>query len=404
MFVTRKSYVLLMLAILFLGSCHQESQNWQIAAPLQSDSFTEGDSADSIFLVQIRTQPSPLRMAKNQAARTSGRQSLEDALIQVGVHDPISRLIREYDQCFSGYAVALKPEEAALLSGLPSVVSVEADQAFVLPDHRVRVQTHLRSQEKSWGFERLQVPQHDCGSSTVWVMDTGVDLDHPDLNVDCSRSVSVLPWYFYERSAEDLNGHGTHVAGIIAAKDNAIGSCGIASGARIVAVKALNRRGVSRTSILLDGLNYIAEHAAPGDVVNLSFGGGDSPMLDFAVESLADLGLKIAIAAGNSGQSVERISPAQVNHSNIFTVSAIDSNDRIAFFSNFGTPVDVGAPGVDIPSTYKEGQYAAISGTSMAAPHVAGLLLLEQQGYELVTDGVVRFDPDGFPDKILIAK
>ncbi|WP_019987022.1 S8 family serine peptidase [Rudanella lutea] len=233
---------------------------------------------------------------------------------------------------------------------------------------------------------------------TAWVIDTGIDLDHPDLNVDTGRSRSFLSGATSAATeAEDNNGHGTHVAGIIGALNNNIGVTGVASGAQLVALKVLDQLGEGRLSGVIAAVDHVYRTGKPGDVVNLSLGGeGQSPTLDRVIRLAADRGILFAIAAGNESESVEGQSPARVNHPNVFTVSAMDAQDRFAAFSNYGPSVDVAAYGVRIQSTYRNGRYATLSGTSMAAPHVAGLLYI--RGSKLPLKGTVSGDPDGQPD------
>lgn len=232
---------------------------------------------------------------------------------------------------------------------------------------------------------------------TAWIIDTGIDLDHPDLTVDQTRSRSFVSG---QTSADDLNGHGTHVAGIIGALNNRTGLLGVASGVKLVALKVLDEDGEGRLSATIQAVAHVAQVGRPGDVVNLSLGGdGISPSLERQVKAAADRGILFAIAAGNEGKPARDYSPARFNHPNVFTVSAVDSTDRFASFSNYGNDVvDVAAYGVRVPSTYRNGRYAILSGTSMAAPHVAGLLLI--RGTRLPTRGTARNDPDGVPDAI----
>jgi subtilisin family serine protease len=247
----------------------------------------------------------------------------------------------------------------------------------------------------TWGTKRVGFG--DGRGKTAWVLDTGIDFTHPDLTVDVNRSRSFVAGI---SSANDDNGHGTHVAGIIGAKNNDIGILGVASGATMVAVKVLDKEGDGKLSYLIDALNYIAGAARPGDVVNLSLGDeSTSEYLDRLVTNLASKGILFSIAAGNERKPAMDFSPARVNHANVFTVTAVDSLDQFASFSNFGNEVvDYAAPGVRIVSCYKDGKYARLSGSSMAAPHVAGLLLLN--GRRIVTNGFAINDPDGVPDPI----
>ncbi|WP_332368049.1 S8 family serine peptidase [Spirosoma telluris] len=132
-------------------------------------------------------------------------------------------------------------------------------------------------------------------------------------------------------------------------------------------------------------------------MVNLSLGGeSTSTTLDLAITQAANTGILFAIAAGNDSKNSDNYSPSRVNHANVFTVSAMDSKNKFASFSNFGSSVDVCAYGVRITSTYMGGKYATLSGTSMAAPHVAGLLFI--RGNTFPKHGAVTGDPDGTPD------
>ncbi|HXA03107.1 MAG TPA: S8 family serine peptidase, partial [Cytophagaceae bacterium] len=153
-------------------------------------------------------------------------------------------------------------------------------------------------------------------------------------------------------------------------------------------------------SDVIAAVNWVSSYAKTGDVVNMSIGGtNNSPTLDNAVYNASMKGIYFAIAAGNDAESATLSSPGNVNSPYISTVSAMNCNDNFASFSNFGNPpIDWCAPGVGIFSTYMGGKYATLSGTSMATPHVAGLLLLD--GQHIKSSGYVKNDPDGQPDKI----
>jgi len=233
-----------------------------------------------------------------------------------------------------------------------------------------------------------------ASSNTAWIIDSGIDLDHPDLNVDVARSASFLS----RGDANDQNGHGTHVAGTIAAIDNNIGSVGVAPGTTVVAVRVLDRRGSGSYSGVIAGVDYVASNGVSGDVANMSLGGGASSALDNAVIAATANGVKFVLAAGNESDHANNHSPARANGPNVYTISAMDSNDDWAYFSNYGNPpVDYCAPGVAIFSTWKGGGYNTISGTSMAAPHAAGVLLLGNASGNDTVNG----DPDGNADVII---
>jgi subtilisin family serine protease len=245
-----------------------------------------------------------------------------------------------------------------------------------------------------WGVVRVNGGTASGPFATAWVIDSGIDLTHPDLNVDTARSRSFLGG---TTTAADQNGHGTHVAGTIAARANGIGVVGVAPGAPVVAVRVLDRRGSGTNSGVIAGVDYVAGAGRSGDVANMSLGGGVSSALDAAVVAAASRGIRFTLAAGNSGVSATTTSPARANGANVYTVSAFAQGDVFASFSNFGNPpVDFAQPGVSIRSTWLAGGYNTISGTSMAAPHLAGLLLVGA----VVDDGFVSGDPDGIADVI----
>lgn len=246
----------------------------------------------------------------------------------------------------------------------------------------------------------------DGTGKRAWVIDTGVDADHVDLHVnkELSRNFtenSLLNdlGIFQDNNIKDGNGHGTHIAGIIGAKKNQTGIVGVAFGAEIVAIKVLNDAGEGSSIDLLQALDYVSRTASAGQVVNLSLGGNASDLIDQAVVNLGRQGILISIAAGNDSESANNTSPARANGNNIYTVSAVGNNYRYANFSNFGNPpIDYAEPGIAIFSTYKGGKYATLSGTSMAAPHLAAILLVN--GSDVKTVGIASSDPDGNADKV----
>jgi subtilisin family serine protease len=249
------------------------------------------------------------------------------------------------------------------------------------------------NQATPWGITRVGGAASGAGK-TVWIIDTGVDQDHPDLNVDTNRSTSFVSRGKF--SKDDENGHGTHVAGTVAAIDNDRDVVGVAAGATVVGVRVLDRSGSGSYSWIIAGVDYVAANAGNGDVANMSLGGGGSTALDNAVRAAANGGVRFSLAAGNESQDASNVSPARANGNNIYTVSAIGQNDCLASFSNFGSPVDYAAPGVGVESLKRGGGTVVYSGTSMAAPHVAGLLLLGT----VRSDGVACNDPDNNPDPI----
>lgn len=305
-----------------------------------------------------------------------------------------------YGKVFQGFNTKLSQEEANVLAQDNRVAYVEQDQIMKVSPIVEENNVQLRAQSTPYGITRVN-GGNTTSSVTGWVIDTGIDLDHEDLNVDASRSISYAsldPFGLINIfNADDQQGHGSHVAGTMAAIDNNVGVIGVAPGATVVAVKVLDALGSGFNSNVIKGVDYVAANAAAGDVANMSLGGGASPALDDAVKAAAAQGILFALAAGNDSEHADNSSPARANGANIYTVSAMDSNDNFASFSNFGNPpVDVCAPGVSTYSTSSNGGYATLSGTSMASPHVAGLLMIGSLSF----DGTVNNDPDGQADPI----
>ena len=281
----------------------------------------------------------------------------------------------------------------------PNIAYCEQDQIMAAPPIRIEGKPGggggtQPAQTTPWGIARVNGGA--AGTfGTAWVIDTGIDYTHPDLNVDTARSRSFLGG---TTTPADQNGHGTHVAGTIAAYDNTIGVIGVAPGARVVAVRVLDRRGSGSNSGVIAGVDYVASVGQPGDVANMSLGGGISAALDTAVINASAGGVKFALAAGNDGGDANLHSPARANGPNIFTVSAFANGDTWASFSNYGNPpIDYAEPGVSINSTWLSGGYNTISGTSMATPHLAGILLARSVP---ANGGVVSGDPAAPADPI----
>lgn len=255
------------------------------------------------------------------------------------------------------------------------------------------------SQETPYGILRVNGGVAYTGTNVAYVLDSGIDLDHEDLNVNASLGFNAFTSGKDAKSLDDGNGHGTHVAGTIGALDNNVGVIGVAAGATVVPVKVLDSRGSGSYSGVIAGVDFVAANGKPGDVANMSLGGPVSQALDDAVVAAASQGIKFVLAAGNESDDANNHSPARANGQNVYTISAMNSSDSWASFSNYGNPpVDYVAPGVSIKSTWKGGGYNTISGTSMASPHAAGVLLLGNAS----TDGTVSGDPDGNPDAIIV--
>ncbi|MBM6618068.1 S8 family peptidase [Bacillus suaedaesalsae] len=209
----------------------------------------------------------------------------------------------------------------------------------------------------------------------IAILDSGVDYTHPDLDGKTIRGYDFVDGDYYPM---DLNGHGTHVAGIAAAEtNNGTGIAGTAPNTKILAVRVLDANGSGSLANIANGIRYAADAGA--EVINMSLGCDCSTTtLQDAVNYAYNKGVVLVAAAGNDNVSTT-FEPA--SYTNVIAVGAVDSSNRKASFSNYGTWVDVVAPGVDIASTYPGNRYVYLSGTSMASPYVAGLAaLLKGQG------------------------
>jgi subtilisin family serine protease len=309
-----------------------------------------------------------------------------------------------YRSALKGYSAELTESAAAELERDPRV-------KYVTPDRVVEV----ASQTVPTGVERVFAASNAAldidGSddvrvnADVAVLDTGIDHTHPDLNVTVRENCvpadeKVFDSEKHESTAKeckynqgiDGHGHGTHVAGTIGALDNGLGAVGVAPGARLMAVRVLNKSGTGAQSWIVAGVDWVTANASQIEVANMSLGCPCAlPAVEEAIEKSVKSGVVYVVAAGNSGVNVSEASPAK--NPDAITVSALadydgqpggeggstcesgDSDDSRASFSNFGSGVDIVAPGVCIYSTVPGG-YASLSGTSQAAPLVAGAAAL----------------------------
>jgi subtilisin family serine protease len=269
-----------------------------------------------------------------------------------------------YSAALRGFSARLTARQIADLESDPMVAHVETDGIMTIV-----------AQTVPWGIDRIDADVSSTlagdGSGAVphvngYIIDTGIDTSHVDLNV-------VGHVRFASGPNTDCHGHGTHVAGTVAAADNDLNAVGVAPGMRLTGVKVLGCNGSGSTSGVIKGVDWVTANAVKPAIANLSLGGGVSASLDNAVKASADSGVFYSIAAGNSQTDACTSSPARAGtHDGVMTTAATDSSNREASFSNFGPCVDIWAPGVDILSTKKGGGTTTFSGTSMAAPHVGG--------------------------------
>ncbi|MCL5957745.1 MAG: S8 family peptidase [Chloroflexi bacterium] len=271
----------------------------------------------------------------------------------------------------NGRAVYLSEQAEKSLRAKPSVLRVDDD--LVVEATRKSGGTTTAPQVIPWGVSKISAPQAWTKSTgagvRVGVLDTGISTSHPDLKV-WGGTNTINP----TRSFNDDNGHGSHVAGIIAAKNNSLGVVGVAPDAQLYAVKALDRNGSGWLSDIIEGLDWSIAHNI--NVVNMSLGSSaDNQSFHDAISRAYDAGITLVAAAGNSGPTANSVNyPAR--YPEVIAVSASDQSNNITSWSSRGPEVDLIAPGASIYSTFKGSSYATLSGTSMAAPHVTGVAAL----------------------------
>ncbi|QGY47065.1 S8 family serine peptidase [Maribellus comscasis] len=328
------------------------------------------------------------KVLADRAVLSRAESIFENAQVEL----PAPQLV--FSAAVEGVVVNVSENEISKIVNAPGIEGVWPDKMVTLKKPGT-LPSDPPAESIPYGIERVGGGVSYTGGHKAWIIDTGIDLDHDDLNVDAASGITYVP---RTSSPDDDNGHGTHCAGIVGAIDNEVGVIGVAAGATVVPVKVLDRRGSGAYSTIIAGVDYVKANASAGDAANMSLGGGVYEPVDIAVASLGASGVFVSLAAGNESDDADNHSPARAEGTNLYTISAMDDNDYWAYFSNFGEHVDYCAPGVSILSTYKGGAYATMSGTSMAAPHVCGLLLATNGN--IYTDGYVNGDPDGDADPI----
>ncbi|MDZ4205334.1 MAG: S8 family serine peptidase [Bacteroidales bacterium] len=384
---------LALLTMLFVGGCQKE----EIAVD-QADQALELKSGDIIpgnYVVVYNETPTMLRSITGdyESRVTAMKAQSMNIFRDAGIAADAIKIA--YSGTIYGVAAKLTAQEVRALQNDRRIAYVEPDIIISLPELRQESFATPEAQTTPWGITRVGGFANYTGTKRAWIIDTGIQSNHPDLNVDVANSKTFVP---RSKNFEDENGHGTHVAGTVAAKNNDIGVVGVAAGAPVVAVRVLDRKGSGAYSTIIAGVDYVGTKGVAGDVANMSLGGPAYTALDDAVKAAANKGIRFTLAAGNESQNANNVSPARAYGTNIYTISAMATGNLWASFSNFANPpIDYCAPGVSVLSCWIKSTYKSISGTSMAAPHAAGVLLLGNP----TTDGYVQNDPDGTPDPII---
>ncbi|MER5928976.1 S8 family serine peptidase [Streptomyces sp. NPDC002054] len=282
------------------------------------------------------------------------------------------KLERAYGSKVNGFSASgLTEKEAKRLAADPAVGTVVQNKRFSINE----------TQEKppSWGLDRIDqadtagdqkytYPDNGGEGVTAYVIDTGVRVSHKDFGGRAGHGFDAID---NDDTADDGNGHGTHVAGTIAGSSH-----GVAKKAKIVAVRVLDDSGSGTTEQVVAGIDWVTQNHSGPSVANMSLGGGVDEALDAAVKRAIASGVTFAVAAGNESSDAGQGSPSRVTEA--LTVASSTEDDQQSDFSNFGSVVDLYAPGSEITSTWNDSDTGVktISGTSMAAPHVAGAAAL----------------------------
>ncbi len=388
---------------LVMTSCEQEE-----LIPMEDLNMTEKTSAtetleatpseEQLYIVTFNTSSSDktAELAKLEGKSREDAQKITEKMTEdfrkeikaiTKQLDVAEERINDYYTFIDAAAITLTAKQAEALKTNPLISNVEADEyievtfpeAEELTDEAPAENTDTKSDYYGW-FNSNHGGYKLGGASKstwIWIVDTGIDLNHPDLNVQTSSPYAKT---YVGTTAEDCNGHGTHVAGIAAARKNGIGIVGMSEGARVVPVRIMGCTGGFSKSTLISALGHVATYSISGDVVNMSIGGSGSvgTSLANALNVLNNKGVYCAIAAGNDTALASGYWPAAHNNSRVKTVASMDYNSVFSSFSNYNltntTPVDYIATGRSVYSTYRYGGYRTLSGTSMATPVVAGIM------------------------------
>ncbi|EGT3624925.1 S8 family peptidase [Morganella morganii] len=321
------------------------------------------------YIVVFNT-PSVLNLSNNNAISEFATQQAESLVNQYDV-----RVMRSFGSALNGVLINASPQQIKTLRSDPKVKYIEQDQVMSVTP---MMEANADQPSPTWGIDRIDqrnLPldsnyhtDYDGSGVTAFVIDTGVLNTHNEFG---GRASSGYDFIDNDYDATDCNGHGTHVAGTIGGS-----TYGVAKNVNVVGVRVLNCSGSGSNSGVIAGINWVKNNASGPAVANMSLGGGASQATDDAVNAAVAAGITFVVAAGNDNSNACNYSPARA--ADAITVGSTTSNDSRSSFSNYGTCLDIYAPGSSITSSWYTSNSATntISGTSMASPHVAGVAAL----------------------------
>lgn len=293
-----------------------------------------------------------------------------------------------YRSVFQGFSTTMSSGKAAKLAADPRVAYVEQNETVRLSDTQSNATWGIdRVDQRNLPLSKTYTYKTTASNVNAYIIDTGIRTSHSEFGGRASVGTDTVGG---GQNGQDCNGHGTHVAGTVGGK-----TYGVAKGVKLIAVRVLDCQGSGTTAGVIAGVDWVTANAKKPAVANMSLGGGANTSLDNAVKKSIASGVSYAIAAGNGNilglpQNACNYSPARVPEA--ITVGATDSSDRRASFSNYGTCLDLFAPGVNITSSWKDSDTATntISGTSMATPHTVGVAALYLSTHATATPAQVR--------------
>lgn len=275
--------------------------------------------------------------------------------------------LHRYGHVLNGFAARLSAADLERLRGDGDVVAIEQDRIYRATTTQTNPAYGLdRIDQRSLPLNKKYTYTSTGAGVNAYVIDTGIETAHPQFG---GRANVVFDDVGDGMNGQDCNGHGTHVAGVIGAK-----TYGVAKNAKLHAVRVLDCDGTGTLSGVIDGVNWVRAHKGAKAVANMSLGGGRSTALNTAVTALSKAGVFLTVAAGNDGANACDTSPASAGW--VEATGATNSKDARMSWSNYGSCVDIYAPGSNIWSTFMDGGTAMLSGTSMAAPFVTGVAAL----------------------------